>query len=545
MNGITAIANILKLEGVEYMSCFPQNVLIDPAAEVGIRPIVTRSERVAVNIADGYTRVTNGRRAIVCGVQSQAGIENSFAGVAQAFADSVPILVLPQGDARRRLGVLPSFDATPNYRGVTKWAARINFADRVPELFRRAFTQLRMGRPGPVLLEIPVDLAEEEVDDAAFSYDPVERVRAAADPDLVKEAAEAILGAETPLIHAGQGVLYARAWDELQEFAELIQTPVMTTMTGKSAFPEDHPLALGIGAKSGTKAVGHFLRKADLVFGIGCSFTKWWMGALIPPGKVMIHSSVDERDINKDYPVDIALIGDAKLVLRQLIDEVKLQIGPGSQREGQPVVGEIQRIKDQWMEEWMPKLTSDEVPISPYRVIWELMRNLDPGKAIVTHESGGARDQMAPLYVATTPRGYLGWGHSTQLGTSLGLAMGAKLAAPEKTVVNVMGDGAFGMVGTDFETAARQKIPILTIVLNNSMLGGYGKFIPIATELYGARFLSGQYAKVGSALGGYGQKLESPDEIAPAIERAKKALDSGQPALLEVITREELVVPEY
>jgi thiamine pyrophosphate-dependent acetolactate synthase large subunit-like protein len=546
MKGITAVANILKLEGVEFLSCFPGNPLIEAAAEVGIRPILARKERGVVNIADGYTRFSNGRRTGVCAVQFPAGLQNSFAGVAQAFADSVPILLLTGQAPRHRLGVLPTgFDTLQNYRGITKWVEQINFADRVPELMRRAFTYLRMGRPGPVILEIPEDVAREELDDASFRYTPVRGVKTAADPHDVEEAVKALLAAKTPLIHVGQGVLYACAWDELREFAELVQAPVMTTMAGKSAFPEDHPLSIGLGAESGTKAVDHFLRKADLVFGIGCGFTKWFLAAPIPAGKVIIQSSVDESDINKDYPVDQAVIGDAKLVLKQLIEEVKKQVGPEGRRGSDAVVREIKGIKNAWLKEWMPKLTSDEMPINPYRVIWDLMHAVDREQTIVTHDSGYPRDQLAPFYEAITPRGYIGWGHTTQLGFSLGLAMGAKLAAPEKMVVNVMGDGAFGMVGMDFETAVREKIAILTVVLNNSALAGYESQMPFAAERYGTKSLSGEYAKLAEALGGYSERVEKPDDIIPAIERAKKAMDSGQPALLEVITREELALPKY
>jgi acetolactate synthase-1/2/3 large subunit len=538
VNGKNAIINILKLEGVEFLSCFPANPLIDAAAEAGIRPIVARTERTVVNIADGYSRVSSGRRIGVCGTQAGPGTENAFAGVAQAYADSVPILLLPGQAGRRRLGVPPAFDAVQNYQGVTKWVAQINFADRVPEMMRRAFTCLRTGRPGPVMLELPGDVADEAFDGATFQYTPVKRVRSAGDPRDVAEVARALLAAKTPLIEAGQGVLYACAWDELRELAELLQAPVMTTMAGKSAFPENHPLSIGLGSHTATKAADHFLRKADLVFGIGCSFAKAWIQAPLPKGKVLIQSTVDARNLNQDYVVDHAIIGDAQLVLRQLIDEIKQQ--SGQDRSGDEATArEIKAVKGEWLKEWMPKLTSDEVPINPYRVIWDLMQTVDRLQTIVTHDSGNPRDQMAPFWEAIIPNGYIGWGNSTQLGYSLGLALGAKLAAPDKLVVNVMGDGAIGMAGMDLETAAREKIPILTIVLNNSALGGYEKYIPVATERYGTKFLSGDYAKVADGLGVYSERVEKPEEIIPAIQRAREVLTSGRPVLLETITKEE------
>jgi len=539
MKGTTAITNILKIEGVEYLFGFPANPLIDAAASADIRPIIARVERTAIGMADGYTRVSNGYRIGICVVQSGPGIENSFSGVAQAFSDSVPILMLPRGVERNRIGISPNFEAVLNYREVTKWVAQINFAERVPEMMRRAFTLLKNGRPRPVMLEVPTDVAEEEFDDAAFRYTPVKRVKSAGNTPDVEAAVKALLAAKNPVIHVGQGVLYAYATDELLEFAELVQAPVMTTMAGKSAFPENHPLSIGSGGHTGTKMIGHFLQKADHIFGIGCSFFKTVFATPIPDGKVMVQVTIDEHDINKDYPIDYAIIGDAKIVLKQLIEEVKRQTEEEGRKGKDDVAKEIKAVKEAWLAEWMPLLTSDEIPINPYRVIWDLMNTVDRTQTIVIHDSGNPRDQMVPFYEAIIPRGYIGWGKSTQLGYSLGLAMGAKLAAPEKFVVNVMGDGAFGMSGMDFETTVREKIPILTILLNNSVLGGYGKRMPVATERYSANLLSGDYAKVAEGLGGYSEKVEKPEDIIPAIQRAKKIVDSGQPALLEIITKEE------
>jgi acetolactate synthase-1/2/3 large subunit len=533
-----AVAKILKMEGVEFITGFPINPVIDPAAEEGIRYIKARTERVAVNIADGFTRASFGQRIGVCTLQYGPGIENAFSGVAQAFSDSVPILLLPMGHPRRRL-VPPNLSAVQSYQVVTKWVDSLNLADRAPELMRRAFSYLRTGRPGPVVIELPADVSDEEFDDGLFRYKPVKGAKSEGDPADVREAAKALIAAKNPIIRAGLGVLYACAWDELREFADLAQIPVFTTMCGKSAFPENHPLSLGTGARTRPKMVMHFLRKADLVFAIGSSCSNEDYTTPIPDGKILIQSTIDERDINKDYPAEHVIIGDAKLVLRQLIDEVKKQIGPKGRKGSDPVAGEIKMVKDEWLKEWMPKLTSDEVPINPYRVIWDLMQALDRKETIISHDSGNPRDQIVPFYECLIPGGYIGWGKTTTMGASLGLAMGAKLARQEKTVVHFMGDGAFGMVGMDFETAVREKIPILTVLVNNSRLGGYKARYPLASERYGLDRLSGSYAKVAEGLGGYAETIEQPGEIIHAIQRATKSLTSGKPALLEFITREE------
>jgi acetolactate synthase-1/2/3 large subunit len=197
------------------------------------------------------------------------------------------------------------------------------------------------------------------------------------------------------------------------------------------------------------------------------------------------------------------------------------------------------------MAEWGPRLGSDEVPISPYRVIAELARAVDPANTIITHDSGYPRDQLVPFWRAVTPRGYIGWGKSTQLGYGLGLAMGAKLAAPDKTVINVMGDAAFGMSGLDIETAARSNIGTLTVVLNNSVMTHYSAAMPLASERYGSDRLSGEYARVADALGAHAQRVDAPDQLAPAIRSALEATRAGQPAVIEAITKEEEAVPRF
>jgi len=539
MQAATAIAKILKSEGVEFISGFPMNAVFEAGAKEGIRPIIARNERVGVGIVDGFTRASFGQRTGVCAMQTGPGVENAYSGVAQAFSESVPILVLPTGPARRRL-LPPNFIASKSFQDITKWADMINFADRVPEMMRRAFTYLRMGKPGPVLLEIPGDVANEEIDDSTFQYTPIKGSRSAGDPEDIKETVKALIAAKNPVIRAGMGVLYATAWDELIELAELLQIPVFTTMAGKSVFPENHPLALGAGGRTRPKILMHFLKKSDLVFAIGSSCTKEGFTTPIPDGKAVIQSTIDERDLNKDYPLQRAIIGDAKLVLQQLIEEVKNQHGTEGRKADDRVAEEIRTVKDEWLLEWMPKLTSDEIPINPYRLIRDMMQVLDPRETIITHDSGSPRDHLVPFWESPVPGSYIGWGKMTTLGGSLSFAMGAKLARPEKTAVSFLGNAAFGMVGMDFETAVRENIPILVVLVNNSLLGGYGGHHPVASEQYNLNRQTGDYVKIAEGLGGYSERVEKPDDLVPALQRAKESIDSGKAALLEVITREEL-----
>lgn len=545
MKGGRLIAQVLKAEGVEYLFCFPNNPLIESVAEAGIRTILARTERVAVNIADGYTRVSNGRKTGVVAVQNGPGIENAFAGVAHAYADSVPVLLLPATNPRSNIGIFPNFQANRGYSEATKWAEVISYASRAPDMLRLAFTYLRMGQKGPVILEVPREVVSEESGLDALDYRPVAAARSAADPRDVERVVDALLAARCPMIHAGQGVHYAGAYDELLETAELLQIPVMTTMAGKSAFPENHPLSLGVGALTGPKMAAHFLKKADVIFGLGCGFSISPFAAPLPQGSTLIQLTSHERDINKAYAIDHVLLGDAKLVLKQVIAELKSRLGERGRGKDEALREEIASVKREWLGEWMPKLTSDELPINPYRVIWDLMNTLDRENSIVSHDSGNPRDQTVAFYEALIPHGYLGWGHTTQLGFSLGGCMGAKLAMPERTVATVMGDAAFGMVGMDFETAVRERIPILVVLLDNGCLGGYGKYMPIASAKYGTRFLSGNYALVAEGLGGYSERVEEPAGIVPAIRRALQAMENGQPALLDIITREEPAFSRY
>jgi acetolactate synthase-1/2/3 large subunit len=539
MNGAEAIASILKAEGTEYLFCFPVNALIDACAGVGIRPLVARTERTLVNMADGYSRACNGRRIGVAAVQQGPGAENAFAGVAQAFADGSPVLFLPGGNPRARADVVPNFQAADNYRGVSKWSAQVNSASRIPALLRRAFTLLRTGRRAPVALEVPIDVAAEEVE--PFAYAPAQPVRSGGDLADVREAVRILLRARRPVLHVGQGVHWAEAWEELHALAEFVQAPVMTTLPGKSAFPEDHPLALGTGGYAGTPLVDHFLRQADVVFGIGCSFTSTVFAAPIPRGKVIVHVTNNEADLHKDVAADWAVLGDARLVLQQLLEEARRQGG----RAGASVVEEIAALRAAWRAEWLPRLTSDETPINPYRVIYELLRLVDRSRTVITHDSGMPRDQLAPFWEALSPRGYLGWGKSTQLGSSLGFALGAKLAAPDKLVIHFLGDTAFGMCGLDLETAVRERIPVLTVLVNNGVMGGYERWIPIASQKYRSRYLGGEYTKVAGGLGVVAERITEPSEIVPALRRALAVVSpgaeggAGRPALVEFITCEE------
>jgi thiamine pyrophosphate-dependent acetolactate synthase large subunit-like protein len=494
-----AIAHILKREGISTLFCFPTTPIIEAAVAAGLRPIICRQERVGVDMASGFARTANGRPPAVFAMQYGPGAENAFPGIASAYSDSVPVLLLPLGHPRETAQLYPMFKSTRTYASVTKSVEELTLPNQVGPAMRRAFSHLKSGRLGPVMLEVPADVVRTDLGTDTIAYEPVRAARSGGDPRDIDEAAKLLIAAKSPLLYAGQGVLYAEAHAELAALADLLQAPVMTSVDGKSVFPEDHPLSLGAGGIVYTGHGRHYLDRADVVLGIGCSFTPHRITSpSIAPGKKIIHATNDARDLYKTYAVDLPILGDAKLVLAQLLDAVRDRLG-GRTRSRQ-AAQEIARLREDWLQTWKPKLTSDERPINPYRVISEFMRAVDPKDAIVTHDSGSPRDQILPFYTATRPRGYIGWGKSHQLGTGLGLTIGAKVAAPDKFCVNFMGDAAFGMTGLDFETAVRSNVPILTVVLNNSTMAIEIPHMKLSHEKYRTRDLGGNYAALAREL---------------------------------------------
>jgi acetolactate synthase I/II/III large subunit len=531
-----AIAEILKREGIEILFAYPRNELIEGAAAVDIRTIFTRQERTAVHMADAMSRMTRGKKLGVFCMQQGPGTENAYGSIAQAFSESVPVLVIPRGFNRRLAHVPRNFNATIVMAHVAKHAEPLTSAAEIEHVFRRAFTQLRNGRGGPVVVEVPGDVFAEEVR-GPITYTPVVSTRYGPEASAVAAAAKALLKAKQPMIYAGQGVHWAEAYDELRELAELLAAPVCTSLPGKSSFDETHPLSLGSGGVSMRKSLWDCLNAADVIFGIGCSFSATPFGVAIPTGKTIVHATLDPADLNKNVEVAHALVGDAKLTLQALMAECRKTLK--RKRDAAPVAAKIKKIETAWMKQWLPKLTSKETPISPYRVIWDLWHTVDLERTIVTHDSGSPRDQLTPFWRSKTPLSYVGWGKSTQLGYGFGLILGAKLACPDKLCVNVWGDAAIGFTGMDFETAVRAKIPILSILLNNSAMAVEFDSLPISRKKYGSTDISGDYAAFAKSMGAYGERIERPEDIIPAIKRGIAATEAGQPALLEFITAQE------
>ncbi len=536
-----AVAEIMRREGIEILCGYPVNHLLEYAAAANIRPIIVRQERIGVHMADAISRLTSGRKLGAFCMQHGPGTENAYGAIAQAYSESVPLLVIPQGYPRRIAHIDPNYSAVREMRGVAKIAEPLVLPSELANVMRRAFSNLRNGRGGPAIVEIPTDMWNEEIGD--LDYAPVTTAKAGPDPADVRKAAAAILAATRPVIYAGTGVQWAQAWPQLRKFAELLGAPVTTSLGGKSSFPENHPLSLGSGGNAVPKTVHHFVQHADLIIGIGCSFTETNFGIKFPKGKKFIHATLDPNHLNKDVISAIGLLGDAGLTLDALIGELSQSIK--SNRDTSAVVKEITEVRAEWMAQWQPLLNSNEAPISPYRVIWELMAGTDPKNTIITHDAGSPRDQISPFWVSTEPMSYIGWGKTTQLGMGLGLAMGAKLVQPDKTCINFWGDAAIGFTGMDFETAVRERIPILSCLMNNFSMAIELKVMPISTEKYRSTDISGNYADMAKAFGGYGERVTDPNQIKAAIQRGIEQTKAGKPALLEFITAKETRVSKF
>ena len=533
-----AVARILKTEGVEWISCFPSNNLIESVASEGIRTIMFRHERGALMAADGYSRMNDRRKFGVAITQGGPGSENSHGGIAQAFSDNIPILYLAGGPVLGQYAVRPNFSPVRSYQSVSKHAEVITAPGQVAAVMRRAFHNLRNGRAGPVIVEIPADVAGQEVPESALAYQSPKRLLQSPSQGEVVEAARLLLNARKPVIWAGMGVLFASATEELLELAELTQIPVYTTMPGKSSFDERHPLSLGAGSAAASLPARKWVQESDVLFAVGSSMTRTSYGQPIPDGKVIIHNVESIEDINKDFSVDVGLPGDARLTLQALIDEVKTQAGEAG-RAANGVAEEIAEIRRGWLAEWTPLLETDEVPIGTYRVINEINRNLDRENSVVTHDAGAPRDTIMPFYTATTPHSYIGWGKSTHLGYGIPLMIGAKLATPDRFCLNFMGDGAFGMSGLDIETSVRAGAPITTVVLNNGGMATYPGGYPVANELFGLTRMGGDYAKIAEGMGAVGITVTQPAEIATALVRAQQLNREGRTVLLDIHTNLE------
>ena len=532
----TGIARILKQEGVEWVSTFPVCRVNNALGREGVPMVMMRDDRYAVAVADAYSRITAGNRIGVCTFQggvNAAGMQYAYAGMAQAFEDGSPVLCITDGVPIGSSGN-SQFDVASSMKTVSKWFGYVDQPDRVPEFMRRAFTMLRSGRPGPVILAIPNPTGT--YDETADPYYPVKGWKAAPDPTDVSLAVDLLLKAENPLVYAGEGVIYAGAAQELLAFVEAANTPVVTTLKAKGAFPENHPLFVGVRGDQ----VTNYLNKSDLILAVGSSLSPGRFSHALPnaAGKTIIHCNVDELHVNKVYSTAQAVIGDAKFTLQALANEVSNR-GGGPRRPTEDVALEVKGERDAAMAQYREAMASNDQPINPYRVYAGLMEALDPQNSFVTHESGNTRDQLSTVYDTLVPRGFLGWGNVSTLGFSWAAAIAAKLADPDRPSVAVTGEAGLGYMMGNLEVALRQKLGVTVVHVSNGGFAGYGPGFwgpghdPFTHSVLG--YDDVDMSKVIGELGFHTERVREPDEVVPALRRALAANESQQPAYVEFI----------
>jgi acetolactate synthase-1/2/3 large subunit len=540
MRAADAVVEILRAEGVKFVATLPGDdilPLFDALHQSGQLPLIlTRHEQATVYMADGYARSTG--EVGVAMVTKGPGRCNAFTAIVNAFTDCVPLVVIFGHSSRKQLakGMLQEVPYLDTFQTMAKWTFSVPSPERIPEVFRRAFTLARSGRPGPVIVEMPQDISMAQAE--IPPYFKTRRVRYGPDPDDLDKLLTLLLGARKPLIYVGRGALWSRATADLIKIAETYALPVMATLPAKGAMPEDHPLCLGLGgyprAVYSTGQSRKFAEEADLVIALGCSFrqhaTSSWLPK--PADAKLVQVDVDAAELHKNYPADLVILSDIQLFLRAWLEHGASQLAGWRKGMSGDVAAEIKDLKAKWLASWNPRLTSDETPMNPYRACWDVTHLLDRNKTILLHDAGVTRAYVSHHYETLNPLGFIGFGGTSAMGWSTPAALGAKLGNQDKVVLNFTGDGSFGMTGMEIETAARNDIRTLTIILNNESLGA-------SRETLHERFkgheigisLRGDYAGVARALGAFGERVDAPAELQPALSRA---LAHNGPAVLEI-----------
>jgi thiamine pyrophosphate-dependent acetolactate synthase large subunit-like protein len=551
VNVAEQIAEICRLEGVRLVA----GVMGGNATQLvraldgipGRHVLYCRQERVAVDACDGYARIT-GEPGVVF-TDAGPGAANTMVGIVNSWGDSVPVLFLPPVVGpydnllgRRHSKELPVADL---FAPVSKWAVRLSDAAQVDDVMRRAFQLLREPRSGPVVVGIPQALSKEE--SRGSHYTPVGRPRPlTADPAEIEKAVQLLAGAQRPYVYVGAGVLTARATGELRTLAELLTLPVATTLNAKGAFPETHPLSLGLGGFSeatySTLQANQTVAEADVVLTIGAGFKRDAVKAPMPGGIKLIQVDIDPGELNSRAQADVAILGDAKAVLQQMVEAAQENLPKERFEPRAEVIGRVDALRRRWWEICEPMLTSDDTPVNPFRVTWELSNLVDHDQTVVLHDAGGTRGYVCQHYEATYPGGFIGYGVQSSMGWTLGAAMGAKVAAPGKLVVACVGDEAFCETAMDIETSVTCDAPILVVLLNNradnlrhlDQMSGNAGFNP---TLGPVRWGGGKnLSEVARALGADVARVETPPQIRPALERAVRSVSGGRTAVVEVVT---------
>ncbi len=532
VKGNRAIVDALVQNAVEYIfgicGTSVAGFLSTLGTEESIKYVVTRHERGAGSMADGYARASG--KVGVCQMHSGPGTLNGVLSIVDAYRDSSPVVLLAGQVARRYIGrdIFGEANQFAVLEPYTKYRERIGRVQDIPRIINNAFYLAKAGRPGPVMVEMPEDIYDEE-GEVETDY-PINVDSQSVSPMIVEEATERLIKAEKPVILAGGGVICSNAWEELKTIAEMLQIPVTTTQNGRGCFPEDHPLALGVsGWCGGISIADDALEEADVVLGIGCTFSSLTTYNFSTPIKGdIIQINIDPSVLGVNYHCEYGIVGDAKTVLLEMI---RILDSKGAGRKTTAVVEEIEKKKAEWSAIWGADVNSDSVPIKPQRLLRDIQKAI-PKKSIVTAGAGLHRLFITAFMQTFYPRTFLGSVNLGSMGFAFPAAIGAKAAKPEEPVVCVVGDGDFMMTLQDLETAVRCGFNVVTIIMNNNSYVAPKMFqrMTFGTD-FGSDYTNPDFAKVAENFGACGWTVEKPDEI---VDTVKNALNCGKPAIIDV-----------
>lgn len=541
MRGAKAMLESLKREGVDVMFGIPGGSVIplyDEIYDSDIRTLLMRHEQAAAHAADGYARVSGD--VGVCISTSGPGATNLVTGIATAFLDSSPIVAFTGQVPRSMIGK-DSFQEADSV-GITMPITKHNFqfysVEEIPYTIKKAFKIARSGRPGPVLIDVPKDVQEKEADmkfpkDVDIKgYNP----NVTGHPKQIKKAVDLLLSAQRPIALVGGGVIISGASKELMDFVEMLGLPVVTSLMGKGAFPEDHPLALGMIGMHGRKAGNFAISDADVIIAIGCRFSDRTTGNVncFAPEAQLIHVDIEAAEIGKNVPCHVPVVGDAKQVLKEMI-----KIAAVKAKKHPEWTAKVKQFK----KEFQPKMDYDDVPLMPQRVIKEIMEVIS-GDDIVVTEVGQCQMWAAHFLSRTKSRTFISSGGLGTMGFGFPAAIGAKIAKPERNVIDIAGDGSFMMNCQELATTVVEDVPVVVAVMNNHYLGMVRQW----QELFFDRRYSGvdlgevpDYLKLADAFGANGIRVEKPGDIRESV---KEAFDSGRPTVIDfVVKRESNIFP--
>lgn len=539
MNVWQAIVSALEVEKTEYLFGLPGGELFyDALYDVpGIKRVLVREESAGPFMAMGYARISG--KPGVCYAPSGPGVANLVPGLLEAHSACLPVIAIGCGSKRANagMGAFQEVDQVSILKPVTKWAERITEPERIFWAMRRAFSVASNGRPGPVFLDIPRDLGAKDAGPGPYVH-PEYPLRTTGDPETIRKAAALIMKAKSPLLVVGGGGVSSRAFEEVKEFAELMALPVMTTPCGRGILREDHPLAFGLVGLYFSEVGEQVYGESDLLITLGSRNEDFQSGEqkFFPKGARYIQMDIDPEEMGRNWVPDVPVVGDIKLALRDLLRELR-ERGVKA-RKGSPRVSKWIKAKEALAARVAEECQTGSVPIKTRRVIHELGGVFGP-ETILVNENG-SQDLWSyywPYYRVRRINSCVAPGEQTCMGGGCSAAIGARLAAPEKNVVCPVGDGAFQMFMKELPTAAQHGAPVTYVVLNNFSLG----WIKFGQSKRGDRFISTDYevqpdfAQIARASGCYGEKVENPEAIRPALERALKANREGLPAVLDFI----------